>query len=130
MGELYAATCLDCSHQFTDSEGGGFQFGLVHCESCGQSKSISHEKVEGVAHRLFRMMKEQAHALGQPFDDYANQAPLHVLAPKAEAEYQRAVEATVGRCSCGGRLVTTTPTRCPQCKSQNIRRGETIGYYH
>jgi hypothetical protein len=45
MGTQYTAICRQCGTTFSVSEGGGFRFHLLHCEECGQEKSVDEEEM-------------------------------------------------------------------------------------
>jgi hypothetical protein len=44
MGTTNKAKCLDCQHEFEYSEGGGFTFAIINCDSCFRAKSVSWEE--------------------------------------------------------------------------------------
>jgi len=41
MGTLHGVICRACGHKSNVDEGGGFVFHLLHCDRCGDGKSIS-----------------------------------------------------------------------------------------
>ncbi len=45
MGQAFQATCKKCGHKFRVSEGGGFTFFLLHCDTCGQEKYLYEEEM-------------------------------------------------------------------------------------
>jgi len=92
MGHQFEATCDACGHHFTVNEGGGFMFDLLHCDTCGRTRSVSHDEVTG------------------PY-----QASRH--SPAAEQAYYHALEAHAGPCRCGGHFRRSARPRCPQCRS-------------
>jgi hypothetical protein len=43
MGSIRSAKCRDCGHaDFEVRDGGGLCFGLLRCDSCGQTKQVAH----------------------------------------------------------------------------------------
>ena len=47
MGISYAALCDKCGTKFTASDGGGFAFFLLHCDRCGEDRSVTFEELGG-----------------------------------------------------------------------------------
>ncbi len=43
MGSASGFICKACGTQFTVRRGGGFFFDLLHCDTCGTARSVSHE---------------------------------------------------------------------------------------
>ncbi|TFH27974.1 MAG: hypothetical protein E4G98_05680 [Promethearchaeota archaeon] len=43
MGTVHQAKCRDCGHVFKFSEGGGFKFAIINCNSCHLAISVSWE---------------------------------------------------------------------------------------
>ena len=39
MGSSYTARCKACGEVFTASSGGGFNFQLLHCDTCGKERA-------------------------------------------------------------------------------------------
>ena len=121
MGHTYQATCRACGHEFKASEGGGRRFERLRCDACGAAQTIAHKEI------------------GEPFEQYVRdlEATWDIdpdeEARRAEeqvsAAFHRAVESMVGRCSCGGQFRFGAPVRCPECRSPDIERGETLRLY-
>lgn len=40
MGHQFGAICSACGHHFDVSEGGGFIFDLLHCDTCGRTQAV------------------------------------------------------------------------------------------
>ena len=48
MGHYYGAICKECGEAFGVQEGGGFNFHLLHCDQCGDEKSVTMEEMGSV----------------------------------------------------------------------------------
>ncbi|MHA1610600.1 MAG: hypothetical protein ACTSVZ_03870 [Promethearchaeota archaeon] len=44
MGRVFGAKCKACGEKFDYSEGGGFNFAIIQCDSCFRSKDVSWEE--------------------------------------------------------------------------------------
>jgi DNA-binding cell septation regulator SpoVG len=129
MGESYEAVCRDCLHSFEASDGGGFLFLGLHCTVCGEFTTVAHELIPGAREQLQRTISE---ALGVDLSsakgpiafpvDAAKRSRVKEAFLEAVNRFDEAVEAVVGRCSCGGRFSELATVRCPACKSKNIQQ--------
>ena len=45
MGSATSYICRTCGTHFMARDGGGFMFDLLHCDTCGATKSVSHEEL-------------------------------------------------------------------------------------
>ena len=45
MGSATSYICRTCGAQFMARSGGGFMFDLLHCDTCGATKSVSHQEL-------------------------------------------------------------------------------------
>ncbi len=120
MGSSYGAICKSCGHRFEVNEGGGFFFHMLHCDRCGQEKSISFDQL-GEAH--LRYIK----GLGGPYSEATRAFDERVRdsypgEPLNEDEYFAIVEEMAGDHECGGHFTMNAPVRCPKCRSDDIRR--------
>jgi hypothetical protein len=115
MGSRTGHICLDCGDHFTVASGGGFFFDLLHCDACGAGRSISHEDL-GDIHLGFVKGLPVPYAVARMRLDQQIKATFQgpVL---TRDEYHAAAEATLDRCSCGGRFTYDAPPRCPSCRS-------------
>ena len=58
MGVECNAICLDCGCQFTVFYGGGFEFNLLRCDTCGEVDIVPIEKAEpSWLSRFFKRLK-------------------------------------------------------------------------
>ena len=122
MGRKVKARCLDCGEGFEVSHGGGFNFFLVRCDTCGKTRSVCFNNLSYLE------------ASGTPFGiaspehdgDDREQAPAE---PVSEDERNRRIEAVVGRCRCRGKYTSGAPPRCPKCRSTHLEEGNIIICY-
>ncbi len=98
MGESYWVYCDSCKHHFSVSNGGGFSFILINCDSCSEINGIDREEVYEL------MEKYKSSDL-----DYIK-------------KFQLAAEELAGSCDCGGLFKAGAPQRCPKCKSSSLTR--------
>ena len=115
MGSASSFICRACGTPFMARDGGGFLFDLLHCDACGETRSVSHEEL-GDIHLGFVKGLPGPYAVSrmrldrQIKDTYRGQ-------PLTRDEYHAAAEATLERCDCGGRFRYDAPARCPGCRS-------------
>ena len=95
--------------------GGGFMFDLLHCDTCGATRSVSHQDL-GEIHLGFVKGLPGPYAVARVTMDRRIQAeyPGRTL---TRDEYHAAAEATLEACACGGRFRYDAPARCPGCRS-------------
>jgi hypothetical protein len=122
VGQYYEATCRTCGNRFTASEGGGFFFHLLRCDTCGANRAISFEEI-GEPH--LRYLK----GLSVPYCGASSEHDQWVREnfegePINEEQYHQAVEEIAGGCTCGGRFRFNAPIRCPECRSEDIEQRE------
>ena len=115
MGSASGHICRTCGTRFQVESGGGFYFDLLHCDACGTAKSIGHEEL-GDIHLGFVKGLPGPYAVARSEMDRSIQLE-YPGAPLTRAEYHAAAEATLDRCSCGGRFRYDAATRCPACLS-------------
>ena len=115
MGSSSGHICRACGTRFTVMSGGGFFFDMLHCDTCGQSKSVSHQEL-GDAHLGFVKGLPGPYAVARSAMDRQIQAdyPGKVL---TRDEYHAAAEGMLDACECGGQFRYGAPARCPQCRS-------------
>ncbi len=89
MGKQFKARCNQCQTEFDVREGGGLNFELLHCDSCGAEKAIRQEEIQ---------------------EKINNQNPA--------LSYQEKVEAIAGPCD-GGHYRFAAKARCPNCHSDD-----------
>ncbi len=89
MGELFVATCDNCGNKFEVMLGQGFVSYVLHCDKCGQAKSILIEDLS---------------------EDWQSMDLVH---------YYLELERVAGLCICGGSYKVEAPPRCPKCFSSN-----------
>jgi hypothetical protein len=115
MGTAYSYICRACGERFMATDGGGFMFDLLHCDTCGATTSVSHQEL-GEIHLGFVKGLPGPYAVARAAMDRRIQAeyPGETL---TSDEYHAAAEATVATCDCGGRFTYDAPARCPGCRS-------------
>lgn len=89
MGRQFKARCNQCQSEFEVSEGGGRDFYLLHCDTCGEEKSIRQEEI------LEKITKQ----------DLA-------------LSFNEKVEAIAGACE-DGHYRLSAKARCPKCHSDD-----------
>ena len=119
MGHRVKAKCLDCGEAFTVSRGGGFDFFLVRCDTCGATESVGFNDMR----YLEASGKSFGIASTERDGDDREQAPAE---PVSEDERNRRIEAAVGRCRCRGKFTSGAPPRCPTCRSTHLEEDDTI----
>jgi hypothetical protein len=45
MGSATGYICRTCGTRFRIRSGGGFVFDLLHCDTCGEAKSVGHQEL-------------------------------------------------------------------------------------
>lgn len=110
--------CADCGKHATVQEGGGTGFFLLHCESCGEPKTIEPDAFE-TAHLLYlKGLPERARQMCHDYDrERVESTPGE---PLSLEQYFAAIEEAAGRCLCGGQFSLEAPPRCPRCKSADL----------
>lgn len=115
MGMRTEHECRSCGTSFEVDEGGGFLFDTLHCDRCGDARSVSHEEMGDIHLRYIKgldvpyaIVREESDARVR--EDYPGE-------PLTESEYETAVEAPVDACGCGGSYRYDAPPRCPGCGS-------------
>ncbi|AWW27857.1 hypothetical protein ACIZ62_15520 [Acetobacterium carbinolicum] len=89
MGRQFMARCNQCQTEFEVREGGGLDFYLLHCDTCGEEKVIRQEEV-------LEKIKKQDPAFS----------------------FNEKVEAIAGRCH-DGHYRIKAKARCPNCQSDD-----------
>jgi len=115
MGGTSGYICRKCGARFTVRGGGGFFFDLLHCDTCGEAKSVGHEEL-GDIHLGFVKGLPGPYAVNRSEMDRRIQRG-YPGEPLTEAEYHAAAEATLDACSCGGAFRYDAEARCPECRS-------------
>lgn len=127
MGAEYSAKCLDCSHDFSISDGGGFFFHLLRCNTCGESKSVGFDELGELHLRYLKGLGGPYCIASSEHDEVVRNDPS--IKPITEKEYHRKVKVFAGKCECGGKFLFGAKPRCPKCRSTNIKQGECIENY-
>lgn len=115
MGSLAGYICEACGAHFMIRDGGGFFFDLLHCDTCGAAKGISHQEL-GDIHLRFVQGLSGPYTVARSDMDRGIQRE-YPGRPLSRAEYHSAAETTLDPCSCGGRFRYDAPARCPTCRS-------------
>jgi predicted Zn-ribbon and HTH transcriptional regulator len=127
MGSSNKAKCKSCGHKFEASEGGGFMFDLLRCDTCGASKSVGHDEVAEHFRRFVKGSGVRYSVATSERDRQILQDPE--ISPMSEDEFHAKVEEHAGTCSCGGHFKYDAPIRCPKCRSTKIKEGKTTEFY-
>ena len=122
MGERREHRCLTCGERFRVEQGGGFFFDLLHCDRCGQARSIGHEEVGDIHLGYIKGLPGPYAVARTEMDEHIR----NTFAGPAltREEYRAAVEALVEACACGGSFAYEAPPRCPRCGSTEARWSE------
>ncbi len=115
MGSASGYICRTCGARFHVRSGGGFFSDLLHCDTCGEAKSVGHQEL-GDIHLRFVSGLPGPYAVARSEMDRRIQRE-YPGEPLTRAEYHAAAEATVDACSCGGRFRYDAQARCPECRS-------------
>jgi hypothetical protein len=115
MGSASSYICKACGAHFMAKSGGGFFFDLLHCDTCGEGRIVSHEELADI-HLRFVKGLPGPYAVTRMAMDRRIQAEFPGE-PLTRDEYRAAAEATLGACACGGSFRYDAPTRCPDCRS-------------
>ena len=118
MGSSTGMKCRDCNTQFMWSEGGGFTFHLLHCDQCGAERSVPFEEL-GAAHTAWLKGSGGVWSVATAESDRAAVDGFDGEAI-SDQQYDQAVSAAAGACSCGGHFAESVPPTCPSCRSRNV----------
>jgi hypothetical protein len=115
MGSATRYICGRCGTHFIVQSGGGFFFDLLHCDTCGQSRSVRHADLGDVHLRFVK-------GLGRPYAIARAEMDRRIQAeyegePIDRAEYRALAEASLEACECGGTFRYDAVSRCPSCRS-------------
>ena len=115
MGSATSYICRTCGTHFMARDGGGFMFDLLHCDTCGATKSVSHQEL-GDIHLGFVKGLPGPYAMARAAMDRRIQDEY----PGQDAHAGRVPRGGRGDaqvCACGGRFRYDAPARCPGCRS-------------
>ncbi len=115
MGSTTGVICRTCGERFTISSGGGFSFDLLHCDTCGEDRSVGHQELGDIHFRFVKGLPGP-YAVARAKMDRQIQTE-YPGEPLTRGEYHAAAEATLEPCTCGGRFRYGAPARCPGCRS-------------
>ena len=115
MGSASSFICRTCGAHFMARDGGGFMFDLLHCDTCGATRSVSHQDL-GDIHLGFVKGLPGPYAVARAAMDRRIQREYKGQ-PLTRDEYHAAAQATLGDCACGGRFRYDAPGRCPECRA-------------
>ena len=118
MGSMESMECKDCDTEFSWSEGGGFTFHLLHCERCGEERSVGFEQL-GDAHAAWLKGTGTVWSVATAESDRAA-ADSYKGPALGDEDYEAAVAAAAGACRCGGSFAWDVPPTCPSCRSRNV----------
>ena len=118
MGIASIAKCLDCGKTSQVCNGGGFFFHLLHCDKCGEAKSVGFDELGELHERYLKGLSGPYSAASMEHDkciqDHAQVRPI------SESEYNRGIERIAGGCTCGGKYTLNAPPRCSFCHSDHL----------
>ena len=129
MGSSIKVTCADCGTFYTSRQGGGFMFHLLHCDKCGNEKSIRFNELGEIHLKYLKGLNAPYCVATAGHDRYIREN--YPGDPIDEGEYHRLVEEFAGKCECGGKYTFNAPSRCPNCRSTNtevVQDGDFILY--
>jgi len=115
MGSGAGYICKSCGTSFGASEGGGFYFDLLHCDTCGETHTVRHEDLGDIHLGFVKGLPGPYAVTRAAMDRQIRQG--YPGAPLSRDEYHAAAEATLDPCPCGGRFRYDAPARCPGCRS-------------
>jgi hypothetical protein len=118
MGATYNVKCKQCGHKFNVNSGGGFFFHILHCDLCGEDKSIRFEEIGEPHLRYIKGLPGPYCVASSGQDQYIKDN--YPGEPMSEGEYHAAVEQIAGACECGGSYKFDAPPRCPKCRSTEL----------
>lgn len=116
MGQASGFICKACKARFPVRDGGGFFFDLLHCDTCGATKSVRHRDLGDIHLRFVKGLAPRPYAIARSEMDWRIQAE-YAGEPIGRVEYRALAEGTLEACSCGGRFRYDAPARCPSCRS-------------
>ena len=115
MGIERGVVCSECGESFTVSEGGGFIFHLLHCEACGEEKSVGFAELGGLHERYVKGLDTPFCSATWESDRRIQRDPS--VEPLDKDAYHAEVERMAGGCNCGGGFSFRAKPRCPACGS-------------
>jgi hypothetical protein len=115
MGSASGFICRLCGTAFLVHSGGGFFFDLLHCDTCGRSRSVSHRDL-GDVHLEFVKGLGRPYAIARMDMDRRIQKEYEGE-PIGRDEYHLLAEASLEPCECGGPFRYDANPRCPTCRS-------------
>jgi hypothetical protein len=115
MGSAISQICRECGARFRARDGGGFMFDLLHCDTCGGDRVVTHEDL-GDIHLGYVKGLPGPYAVSRSRMDAEIKATYPGPALSQEA-YHAGAEATLARCAFGGTFRYDAPPRCPGCRS-------------
>ena len=118
MGSQYEAKCIKCSHLCTISDGGGFTFHLIHCDKCGQEKSVPFDEIGELHLRYLKGLNVPYSMATREYDESVQKN--YEGKPVSEEEYETGVEDMLEKCCCGGSFRFKAFPRCPKCGSDEL----------
>ena len=102
-------------------------FHQFRCGQCGRTKNVSFDEL-GDLHVRYLPSVEGRGRQSTSSGDEGSEKP-DVVEPLSREEYEAGVEEIAGKCRCGGRFTLGAPTRCPKCRSVNLKEGEITMFY-
>ena len=128
MGSTSGFTCRTCGAHFMAKEGGGFFFDLLHCDTCGRTRSVGHQDL-GDIHLAYVKGLPGPYAVARTKTDRRIQQEYPGKSLTRD-QYHAAAQATLELCACGGRFTYDAPARCPGCRSTDDQWDEDLHGAH
>ncbi len=129
MGMESGVICNDCDTAFAVSSGSGFFFHLLHCDTCGERRSVGFDELGDVHLRYLKGLRGPYAIISKEFDEQVQAE--YEGEPIDETEYPAEIARIAGECECGGAFSFEASPRCPNCHGTDSRAdpdGDTILY--
>ena len=65
MGSASGYICRTCGARFQVRSGGGFFFDLLHCDTCGEAKSVGHQELGDIHLRFVKASRGRTRLPGR-----------------------------------------------------------------
>ncbi len=127
MGCRFKATCNECHLEFEGSDGGGFFFHLLRCDSCSENRAIGFDEIGEPHLQYLKGLPGPYCVASSESDEIVRES--YSGEPLTEEQYHEAVELLAGQCQCEGQFKFDAPIRCSRCGSSQIEQGETLIMY-
>ena len=115
MGSSFSIICKKCGQKSGVNQGGGFTFHELRCDACGRNREVQFTELGEIHIRYVK-------GLPGPYCIATSETDKRIQEeypgePLSESEYNKAVEAILEKCRCGGSFKFDSPIRCEHCRS-------------